>query len=476
MNSQGAELGAAPTNHAMQMWWCGIGRSPNIFCVGIIMCAATHVALFAVFLVRTLVSSPISDMFTYIQVYLQFRAGEMPLLSYLWLAHGEHHLVWIRLLTWLDVELFHTRGIPFVAAATTAIVATALLVWCEFLRAEPGLRANACFGLLGPMLILSAANVTDCSVPINTTYPITVFFVTLALVLFTHVPPDMAEAKYWRLAGVAAAVGASMATAAGLLAWPILWWIAWRQQLNRRWLLAFAGIGIAYILAYAHGLNFLGFASAVTKSASTYFSVSHLHRLAGYVLSFLGLPFTREPRMETISCAIGGTVFLAAASIVLIATFSDRLNSHLDRFAVGLILLGLGSAALAAVGRGDMIEDVKIPVRYTIFVSSLQIGLLCILLPRAVRYLKSPGGQVVAYTGCLLFALSLLTLQVLIGLSAARIAGAIARDADCFSQHPELRPVSQIVTRWPADAGKVIILLRQQGLQSPLPSENCKPP
>src|SRR6185312_11371327 len=63
------------------------------------------------FLVATAVSSPISDMFAYIDAYLRYRAGEVSLVEYLWRAHGEHHLVWTRLLTWADVARFGTRGI-----------------------------------------------------------------------------------------------------------------------------------------------------------------------------------------------------------------------------------------------------------------------------------------------------------------------------------------------------------------------------
>jgi hypothetical protein len=90
--------------------------------------AAAHFGLFVYFLVATAVSSPISDMFAYIDAYLRYRAGEVSLVEYLWRAHGEHHLVWTRLLTWADVARFGTRGIPFMAAATAAITSTVAIV------------------------------------------------------------------------------------------------------------------------------------------------------------------------------------------------------------------------------------------------------------------------------------------------------------------------------------------------------------
>src|SRR3984893_14617884 len=248
----------------------------KIIAVAIALIAAVHFALFGYFLFRTAIASPISDMFTYIADYLRFRAGEASWLDYLWQAHGEHHLVWIRLLTWADVEIFHTRGIPFMAAATAAITATAALIWWQLRRAEPRLGVTPYLSLLAPMLILSTANVTDCSVPINTTYPLTVFFVVLALVLFSGGREHSSNTHYRRTAAVLAAFGASLGTAAGLLAWPILVWIAWRERLSRGWLVLLAGLGIVYIVFYAQNLYLLGLAPALGKDAASFLSAAHV--------------------------------------------------------------------------------------------------------------------------------------------------------------------------------------------------------
>jgi len=446
----------------------------RIIAAAIALLAAAHVALFGYFLFRTAIFSPISDMFAYIDQYIRFRAGEMSPLVYLWKAHGEHHLVWIRLLTWADVEIFHTRGIPFMAAATAAISATAALIWQQLRRAEPSLGRATSLGLLAPMLILSAANVTDCSVPINTTYPFTVFFVVLAQVLFTGAQEINSSALYRRLAALLAAFGASMGTAAGLLAWPILLWIAWRERLNQGWLAILAGIGIVYILFYAQGLYFLGLAPALNSDAASFVSATHLQKIMYYFFAFLGLPFTREPALELIGCVIGATLFSAGLFAVLIATFSNRLGTRLDRIAIGMILLAFGSAALAAVGRVDLIDGMKVPVRYTIFATALQAGLLCIVLPRAVRHVASPRGRLIQCSLGLMLALVLLIMQVFIGRSAVRIAETISRDADCFAQGAQTGPVSTVVTRAPDDAKKVLTALHQQGLLAPR-TRDCHP-
>ena len=441
----------------------------QIIALAIALIAAVHIALFGYFLYRTAITSPISDMFAYVAAYLRFRAGETSLLDYLWRAHGEHHLVWIRVLTWADVEIFHTRGIPFMVAATAAISTTAALIWQQLRHAESSLGGATSLALLAPMLILGAANVTDCSVPINTTYPLTLFFVILTLVLFAgERQPSASHAHYRRMAAVLAAFGASLGTAAGLLAWPILLWIAWRERLARSWLVMLASLGIVYILFYAQNLNLLGLAPALGKDAGSFLSSAHLGKLLDYFFAFLGLPLTRAPAFELIGRIMGAALFLAGLSAVLIATLSRRLSTPLDRIAIGMILLALGSAALAAVGRGDLIEEVKVPVRYTMFATALQVGLLCLVLPRLARHCADPRGRLLLSATGLIVAVVLLIQQVFVGRSAAQIADAISKEADCFAQGTlRTDQVNQVVTRFPDDAQATLSALRRQGLLAP---------
>jgi hypothetical protein len=467
MDNQDAPLSpaaASPATRSTDRVNSSLGR---IIVSAIALIAATYFALFGYFLFRTAITSPISDMFAYIDDYLHFRAGQVSLLEYLWHAHGEHHLVWIRLLTWADVEMFHVRGIPFMVAATAAIVGTAILIWRQLWRAEPMLGGATSLGLLAPMLVLSAANVTDCSVPINTTYPLTVFFVVLALILFTGAEPPNTEAHLRRIAAMLAAVGASFGTAAGLLAWPILLWIAWRERLDRGWLIALAAAAIGYIIFYMQGINFLGLASGADSGIAAFVSVPHLHKLMNYFLAFLGLPFSRQPAFGATGRVIGAALFLAGLAAVLMATFSGRLSGRLDRVAIGMILLAFGSACLAAVGRGDIIDEVKVPVRYTMFTTTLQAGLLCIILPRVVRHREIASVRILQCSAGLFLALVLLILQVIIGHSAVQIAGPISRNADCFAQGAQAGPVSPVVIRWPEEGQRVLTALREQGLLAP---------
>jgi hypothetical protein len=454
----------ATTATAEQRWH----STARIEALVIRLIAVSQFSLFAYFLYRTAIFSPISDSFAYIDSFMRYRAGEMSLWAYLWRAHGEHHLLWIRLLTWADVEFVGTRGIPFMAAATAAISGTAALVWGQLVRALPKEAPTTSLALLAPMLVLSSPNVTDCSVPINTTYPLTVFFVTLAIVLFANdgkSPHPQARAA----AAIPAAFAASFGTAAGLLAWPILAWLAWRQR-RKAWFAVWAGLGVCYILFYAHDINPIGLAPAMEKDVVAFTSAAHLRKLFNYFFAFLGLPLTREPRLELIGGALGVALFLSGAAIVLIATLSERLNTRLDRIAVGMIMLGLAAAALASIGRSDMIEEVKVPVRYALFTTALHVGLLCIVLPRlAVR------ARILACWAAVVFAAALLVQQVFVGRAATRIAAGIAEEADCFAEGKPRLPISKILTPAPEGAIHVIAALRQQGLLAPR-ARDCAAP
>jgi hypothetical protein len=305
---------------------------------------------------------------------------------------------------------------------------------------------------------------------------LTVFFVIVALVLFAGGREPNSNTRYRRVAAMLAAFGASLGTAAGLLAWPILLWIAWRERLTRGWVAMLAGLGVVYAVLYSQDLHLLGLDPALQKDAASILSAAHVGKLLDYFFAFLGLPLTRAPHLGLIGRAMGAALFLAGLSAVLMATLSGRLSTPLDRIAIGMILLTFGSAALAAIGRGDLIEEVEVPVRYTMFATALQVGLLCLVLPRLARHHAPARGPLVPSAVGLVLAVVLLIQQILVGRAAAQIADAISREADCFAQATlPTGPVSQVVTRAPEDAQAVLSALRRQGLLAPR-SSHCPVP
>lgn len=436
----------------------------KVIAIGIIAIATIHLIAFSFFLYRTAIVAPISDMFDYIAAYLQYRDGMRGWFNYLWLPHAEHRLMWTRIFTLVDVELFHTSGIPFIVAATGLLLATAVLVWYQLRRALDEAGVERFLALLAPMVILTTANVVDCSIPINSTYPTTLFFIVLALVLFAGAERFGKYRFYARAASVVAAFAAGLATGAGLLAWPILLWSAWQGRVGGRWMAFLVAAGTAFFAVYLRDLPVHGLTAALQMGGASFFSFGHLLKLAHYFLAFLGLPFSREPALDLAGSTIGASLLIAGLSAILWSVFSTRAKSSSDQIGVGLIILGLGAAALATIGRADMLEEVRIPVRYTIFVSALCVGFLYLLLPRSARRFPTPGRHLsVGILGVIIAAL-LLVQQIVVGRAAERIAGPISAEADCFVEGIRGTETSGIISRDPESAGKILAVLRRNGL------------
>jgi hypothetical protein len=367
-------------------------------------------------------------MFSWLDAYLQARKNGT-LLAYLWLPHNEHHMVLIRVLTAIDVSAFHASGVPFVVAATTALVITALLVLIELRPVQSPLGALA---WLGPMLLLSTAAAVDCSIPINSVYPLALVFVVATLVLFDGEAERGRFTSSRRVAGILMAILASMANAVGLIAWPVLLWSAWRGGAKRTWLLTIIAIGGAYGMIYMHGLQ-----SFDQSDPVPILTVVHLRKMADYLLVYLGLPLSRAPGLGLPARLLGGVLLVTGAVAIVRDMVSPKDDTRLHRIGIGLVMAALAAAFLAAVGRVDLDPDVKVPVRYALMVAPLHIGLLALALSALARRTSSVQAgaqrrQVVCLAIGAALAAVLLLLQVMAGRSAVIASGAIATTLDHY--------------------------------------------
>ena len=103
---------------------------------------------------------------------------------------------------------------------------------------------------------------------------------------------------------------------------------------------------------------------------------AHLLKIVLYFLQFLGLPWTRS--VSTGPAAGLGMVVAAYAGVMLLRARPKREDAlaALETAGVALILFGLLTAALAALGRVDELPAPIVPTRYTPFATLLQLGLL----------------------------------------------------------------------------------------------------
>jgi hypothetical protein len=400
----------------------------GILTAAVSLAAFAQCAMFAVFLLRTMILRPFGDMFYWIDSYFQLndRGG---VLAYLWTPHNEHHLAFIRILTALDVSVFHVSGVPFVIAASTALITVALLIFLELRRDRSFDSPFRVLALIGPMLVLTTVASVDCSIPINSVYPITLVFVVAALVLFDGEAERTRLPTPKRALAIVATVFASLGNAVGLVAWAALLWAAWRARAARWWLLVIAIVGACYCFLYIQGLP-----SAATDNPTGNFNFAHIWKVAEYLLTYLGLPLSRAPGLVLPARAFGGVLLLLGVIAILRDAVCPCPPTRLHRIAIGLIMVSLAAAFLAAVGRVDVEADVKVPVRYALLVAPLHIGLLALAAPWLVRPVVTQRRQTLTLVAAVAFVWALVMIQVVSGRSAAAVADEIEMTIDRFDR------------------------------------------
>jgi hypothetical protein len=215
----------------------------------ILLLLAAQTVVFAVALYLTWIQVPFWDMLSFVDSYIDHRdVGDW--FGYLWLPDNEHHSVWSRLLTVVEIEAFDGRGPTFQVFSAACLLGGAVAVCREFARAGAPARFARGVGALACMLFLTVPAAVDCAVPMNGGCVQVASFQILSLVLLDG--QGEAGKHPWLRRGLAvvAAAGASFGNASGLLAWPILVWSAWRGRLCWPWRVGLAGLGIVFTAIY----------------------------------------------------------------------------------------------------------------------------------------------------------------------------------------------------------------------------------
>ena len=244
-------------------------------------------------------------------------------------------------------------------------------------------------GAPGGDMVLTTANVVDCSIPIEGIYPQTVPFVVLSLILLEGAGEGDRFATWRRLGAMAAAIGAGFACALGLLVWPILVWAAWRGGLGWRWMAAIAIAGSIFIGLYVHGLLFSNSTAAALQGEGEFYEPANLLKVGDAFLTFLGLPWTRAAALGIVGRFLGaGLMVVGLFAILRRGIVGPRHGGgigRLERISLGLIMFSLATAAVAAVGRVESESGGILPVRYSVLLVPLHIGIFCLALRWLIR-------------------------------------------------------------------------------------------
>ena len=319
--------------------------------VVVLAIVAVYVALFAYYLQATMIRQPYWDMLSIVSRYLQYqRDGN--LWTYLWEPHVQHRNVWMRLLTAFDANVFSGVAYPFVVVAAACQVLTAWLLWRTARRHVAG-ASGAWMGYLALMLVLTSVAAVDCAIPMNGIYPQTVMFTVMALVLFgsdEHAGASR-HIQWSRVLAVLAAIAAAFGNAAALSVWPILLWLAWRSQAGRVWTAGIVIVGAVFGAAYLYRLPGVALGAASSAAAP---DSSSLLRMADYLITYLGLPWTRAGALALTGKGIGALLLVASVASCLWWGVVRPAESRLDRLAVLLVAFSLATAVLAALGRSGV--------------------------------------------------------------------------------------------------------------------------
>ena len=383
--------------------------------MALLLIAAVYVVLFAYYIHETMIGQPYWDMFSIITRYLQYeRDGN--LWAYLWEPHVQHRHVWMRLLTSFDARVFSGIAYPFVVVAAACQVTTAWLLWRAARRSEAG-DAGIWMGCVAVMAVLTSVAAVDCAIPMNGIYPQAVMFVVMAVVLFNgeERTDGRGHLQMRRVLAVLGAIAAAFGNAAALCVWPILVWLAWRVRAGRVWMSALVIVGSVFGAAYLYRLPGVALGDASSPVAP---GLGAAWRVGDYLITYMGLPWTRSAALAAAGKGIGALFLLMSIASCLWWGVVRPAKSALDRLACSLVAFSLATALLAAFGRSGIDADLRVPVRYSVFVALMHVGLLFFAGPRILARWNSLSQRRVVYAAAVAVALLLTAQQIVSGQAA----------------------------------------------------------
>jgi hypothetical protein len=425
--------------------------------------AVVHLCLFGYYLRATAIREPFSDMLNYISDFLRYRqTGDLG--YYLWMPHTQHRLIWTRLITAFDIDAFQGVAYPFLVVATTSLILVPVLIRHEVNRAGLSQVPTFAVGWLIVMLVLTTANVVDCSIPIEDIYPHTLVFAVLSLILFDGRGESANSTHLRRVAALLAAVGAAFSSATGLVLWPVLLWVTWRGRAGWTWAATVACVGTTFVVLYTRGMPIPLSTSSALRGDAQFYAQAHLLKIGDYLLTYMGLPWTRASALAVVGRLIGAILLVVGVASIVRRGVLRPPASRLERIAISLIMFSLATAALAAIGRVDERADVEVPVRYSVYLAPLHVGLLCLVLPWVSGRWRVLNHRRISQVTVLTVASLLLVQQVAAGRAAAATTQTITATIDRFIGGKRDPQMTRFVSSDLNYADQVFDMMKREGI------------
>ena len=105
----------------------------------------------------------------------------------------------------------------------------------------------------------------------------------------------------------------------------------------------------------------------------------------------MGLPWTRAPALHVPARLVGALLLVTATGVVVWRGLYRAPSGRLERIGLALMMFSLASGILATIGRADVpaIGGVLVPVRYSVLLIPLHVGLVLVAAPFLDRLWRS---------------------------------------------------------------------------------------
>jgi hypothetical protein len=351
-------------------------RTDRGFLAALSLITCVYLVLFGYYLGATSLRVPVIDVVAWIMRYMDhWLTGDW--WGYFWPVHNGHRLIWSRLLMIADLEWTGGSAVPFILFGLLCMVVLTGAMVQEVMASDVAPAVRATVGLMIVLLLATSYNAIDCSVPQLGLYLHTCAFVGLALVLWDGGGEGGKWATLRRLCALLAAISAAFGVSGGILIWPVLHWAAWRGKLGLRWLVLLWLIGAPFIAFYMKGI--------VNQGGVTTIDGPTLLLMMDYLLRFLGLPWSHSWQLVNLGRVIGFAVLVGGTFAILRFGILRPPRGRMERIAIGLLLFSFMTAAVITFGRLNTAPDRPMPIRYALFTSMAQVGLLMVAAPRLSR-------------------------------------------------------------------------------------------
>jgi hypothetical protein len=368
-----------------------------------------------------LVREPFSDMFDFLRAEFDFeRTGDLA--GYLAAPHNGQYLVWVRVLTALDVQVLRGSAMIFPVTGGLCILGAGLAIGWEIWRDLNVRLVGAVAAILAVMLAATSVNAIDCVQPINVVYALAFVFAAVAIVLFERAG-EAQPGQRVVLATLAfvAALAAVAGSAAGAAVFAAMAVSALRHPRQR-------GLAVPTLLVglCAGAAVFAGLVGQAPGGGPA----PQLAKMARYMLAYAGLPWSAIGALARIRLVIGGATISVGVTLLWRGSRRTATAGRLERIGLDLMLFALVTAAMAAVGRADQSAEVVVPVRYAVFMSAFQIGLICRLAPILADRWTAMRRYALPAAGAL--AVGLLVQQAAYGANVLKTSDIIRREVAAF--------------------------------------------